>query len=77
MVYNDNYEMTENRKPGYNMRLAQWRVQWLVEHCASHRLLWYVDSSVLRKPPLRQALYRYSQFPKTVWKKIIEHLKNF
>jgi len=55
MVYNDNYEMTENRKPGYNRRLAQWRVTWLIEHPASHQLLWCIDSFELRNPPLRQA----------------------
>ena len=29
MVYNDNYEMTENRKPGYNMGLASCGVKCL------------------------------------------------
>ena len=49
-------------KPAYekehrtgNRRLAQWRVQWLIEHSISHQLLWYVDSLVLLNPPLRQA----------------------
>ncbi len=40
---------------GHNRRLAQWRVTWLIEHSASHQLLWYFDSFVLRNPPLRQA----------------------
>jgi hypothetical protein len=39
--------------------LAQWRVKWLIEHSTSHQLLWYIDSSVLRNPPLRQAPTRY------------------
>ncbi len=38
-----------------NRRLAQWRVQWLIEHSTSHQLMWYIDSFVLRNPPLRQA----------------------
>ena len=38
-----------------NRRLAQWRVKWLIEHFTSHQLLCYVDSFVLRNPPLRQA----------------------
>jgi len=40
---------------GGNRRLAQWRVQWLIEHSTSHQLLWCIDSLVLRNPPLRQA----------------------
>ena len=44
-----------------NRRLAQWRVTWLIEHSTSHQLLWYVDSFVLRNPPLRQAPKRYLQ----------------
>jgi len=28
---------------------------WLIEHSASHQLLWCIDSFVLRIPPLRQA----------------------
>jgi len=42
--------------------LAQWRVQWLVEHSTSHQLLWCIDSFVLLIPPLRQAANRYWQF---------------
>lgn len=30
-----------------NMRLAQTRVQWLIEHSCSHHLLWCIDSFVL------------------------------
>jgi len=33
----------------------QWRVTWLIEHFTSHQLLWFIDSFVLRNPPLRQA----------------------
>ncbi len=50
------------RTPGHNRRLAQWRVKWLIEHSASHQLLWCIDSFVLRNPPLRQAPKRYSQW---------------
>ena len=39
-------------------RLAQWRAKWLIEHSTSHQLLWYIDSFVLRNPPLRQASNR-------------------
>src|SRR5690606_24054328 len=41
-----------------NRRLAQWRVTWLIEHSTSHQHLWYIDSFVLRNPPLRQAAER-------------------
>jgi hypothetical protein len=34
---------------------AKKRVQWLIEHSTSHQHLWYVDSEMLRNPPLRQA----------------------
>ncbi len=46
---------------GTNRRLAQWRVQWLIEHSTSHQILWYVDSLVLRNPLLRKAANRYAQ----------------
>jgi len=46
---------------GYNRRLAQWRVTWLIEHSTSHQLLWCIDSLVLRNPPLRQAPKRSVQ----------------
>ena len=49
------YSDTVDRRPAGNRRLAQWRVTWLVEHSASHQLLWCIDSFVLRNPPLRQA----------------------
>ncbi len=51
----------DRRKPATNRRLAQWRVTWLIEHATSHRLLWCIDSFVLRNPPLRQAPKRYRQ----------------
>ena len=44
-----------------NRRLAQWRVAWLIEHSTSHKLLWCIDSLVLRNPPLRQAPKRCEQ----------------
>jgi hypothetical protein len=47
--------MKSNRKTSANRRLAQWRVKWLIEHSTSHHLLWFIDSFVLRNPPLRQA----------------------
>ncbi|POS00800.1 hypothetical protein Q361_12220 [Flavobacterium croceum DSM 17960] len=49
----------QNRMPATNRRLAQWRVKWLIEHSTSHQLLWYIDSFVLRNPPLRQAPKRW------------------
>ena len=45
----------QNRMPATNMRLAQWRVTWLIEHSTSNQLLWCIDNFVLRNPPLRQA----------------------
>jgi hypothetical protein len=51
-----------NKMAAANRRLAQWRVKWLIEHSASHQLLWCIDSFVLRNPPLRQAPKRYLQF---------------
>ena len=45
---------------GTHRRLAQWLVQWLIEHHASRQLLWCIDSFVLRIPPLRQAPKRYA-----------------
>jgi len=52
----------KERKTAYNRRLAQWRVTWLIEHSTSHQLLWYIDSFVLRNPPLRQAPKRWQQY---------------
>ena len=53
MTTNDRRTATGNR------RLAQWRVKWLIEQSASHQHLWFIDSFVLRNPPLRQAPKRY------------------
>jgi hypothetical protein len=41
-----------------NSGFAKKRVQWLIEHSASHQILWYVDSLVLRNPLLRKAANR-------------------
>ena len=78
MVYNDNYEMTEKRKPGYNRRLAKKRVQCLNE------VLCFVSSSVLadsfrlRNPLLRQAPKRYLQcYEKTAQNTEYENFNNF
>jgi hypothetical protein len=56
--------MTNKRTAAANRRLAQWRVTWLIEHSTSHQLLWYIDSFVLRIPPLRQAPKRHGQVTK-------------
>jgi hypothetical protein len=59
--------MKDRRKTGYNRRLAQWRVTWLIEHSTSHQLLWCIDSFVLRNPPLRQAPKRYRLYMRTIF----------
>jgi hypothetical protein len=48
----------------HNSGFAKKRVQWLIEHSTSHRLLWYIDSFVLRNPLLRKAANRYAQLKK-------------
>jgi hypothetical protein len=53
---------TTDRRPACNSGFAKKRVQWLIEHSTSHQILWYVDSFVLRNPPLRQAPKRYRAF---------------
>ena len=53
-------DLTTDRTPADNRRLAQWRVTWLIEHSTSHQHLWCIDSFVLRNPPLRQAPKRYA-----------------
>ena len=65
--------MKEQRRgsPAGNRRLAQWRVKWLIEHSASHQLLWWLDSFVLRNPPLRQAPNRYQKFRKIKYSEIV------
>ena len=50
----------EKQRPA-NRLLAQWRVKWLIEHSTSHQHLWYIDSFILRNPPLRQAPKPYNQ----------------
>jgi len=57
------HEMTANnhdRKEGRsaNSGFAKKRVQWLIEHSASHQILWCIDSLVLRNPLLRKAANR-------------------
>ena len=32
------------------MRLARWRMKWLIEHLTWHEILWCIDSFVLRNP---------------------------
>jgi len=54
-----------NRRAAHNKRLAQWREKWLIEHSSSHQQLWYIDSQVLRNPPLCQATKLCSQYRKT------------
>ncbi|NJL77089.1 MAG: hypothetical protein HC892_20825 [Saprospiraceae bacterium] len=53
------------RMPATNRRLAQWRVQWLIEHSTSNQLLWCIDSLVLRNPLLRQAPKPLAEISKT------------
>jgi hypothetical protein len=42
-----------------NSGFAKKRVQWLMEHAASHQILWYVESFVLRNPLLLQAAKKH------------------
>jgi len=46
---------------GYNRRLAQWRVKWLIELSTSHQLLWCIDSFVLRNCQLLKPANPYYQ----------------
>ena len=55
-------DITTDRTPTDNRRLAQWRVKWLFEHSTSHQLLWCINSFVRRNPPLRQVPKRYVLF---------------
>ena len=43
----------------HNSGFAKKRVQWLIKHSATHLLLWYVDSLVLRNPLLLKAAKRW------------------
>jgi hypothetical protein len=54
-------QTTEKEGRRHNSGFAKKRVQWLIEHSASHQLLWYIDSLVLRNPLLRKAANRYAQ----------------
>ena len=69
-AYND----TVDRRPAGNSGFAKKRVQWLIEHSTSHQLLWYIDSFVLRNPPLRQAPKRCLQFYKYYVQKPTERI---
>ena len=53
--------MTTERNTAGNSGFAKKRVQWLIQHSATHQILWYVDSLVLRNPLLRKAAKRYMQ----------------
>jgi hypothetical protein len=53
----NNHDRKEGRSA--NSGFAKKRVQWLIEHPASHQILWYVDSFVLRNPLLRKAANRW------------------
>jgi hypothetical protein len=48
----------KNRKTGYNMRLAQWRVTRLSQVQCFYWAFVQADSFVLLNPPLRQAQKR-------------------
>ena len=65
MVYNDNYEMTENRKPGYNMGLASCGVKCL-NSSAVFQINFSAGLTVLcpEIPHERQAQKRYQIFIK-------------
>jgi len=51
--WNKRTNQGKRRSTGGNRRLALWRVKWSIEHSTSHQLLWFIDSFVLRNPPLR------------------------
>lgn len=54
--------MTTERNTAGNSGFAKKRVQWLIQHSATHQILWYVDSLVLRNPLLRKAAKRYQPY---------------
>ena len=58
--------MTTERNTAGNSGFAKKRVQWLIQHSATHQILWYVDSLVLRNPLLRKAAKRWQTFWKIV-----------
>ena len=51
-----------------NMRLAQWRVKWLIEHSTSYQLLWYIDSffcsEIRHCAKRRNVIAKFKQTPK-------------
>jgi hypothetical protein len=51
------YDREEERT--HNSGFAKKRVQWLIEHPASHQILCLVDSEVLRNRHLRVAANRW------------------
>jgi hypothetical protein len=51
-------QATTDRTPAGNSGFAKKRVQWLIEHSASHQILWFIASLVLRNPLLRKAAKR-------------------
>ncbi len=54
-----NKQTTKTEGRSANTRLAQWGLARLIEGSFFYHLLCYVDSSVLRNPPLRQAWNRW------------------
>ena len=52
-------------KTRYNMRLAQWRVTWLIEHSISQQHLWHIVNFMTRNPLHRQVEKRCASFRKT------------
>jgi len=48
--------------PSANSGFAKKRVQWLIEHSASHQHLWWLDSFVLRNRQLLKPTNRYGAF---------------
>jgi hypothetical protein len=53
-----NYAPLEKKARLPNSGFAKKRVRWLIEHSASHLILWCIDSLVLRNPLLRKAAKR-------------------
>jgi hypothetical protein len=47
--------LRRNSKAAHNSGFKKLAVQWLIEHSTSHQHLWWLDSFVLRNPPLCQA----------------------
>ncbi len=51
----------EDKYPAANRRLANGGCSGKLKVSFSNQVLWWVDSLVLRNPPLRQAANRYGQ----------------